>query len=139
MAAPSDSALTFRIIRQLRLTLPNDLELEVDRILGEEPGCRKRHILFAIRSIYVDRSQNATAWHRAILEVCKQLEKDDPLHISMQTAVRHDSYSKQARLSHARPQPFALQALQTLFTVPDWVRWQSRNASSGPKAAGQGW
>ena len=78
MAAPRDSALTSRIISRLRRTLPNDLELEVNKILAEEPECRKRHVLFAIGYINASRSQHVTVWDRATMDVCKQLEKDDP-------------------------------------------------------------
>ena len=78
MAAPADSRFTYRTIKRLRTTLPNELELEVDRILEEEPGCRKRHILYAIRQVYIDRSENANAWSRALLEISKRLEKEDP-------------------------------------------------------------
>ena len=74
MAAPDDSRLTYRTIRRLRDCLPNELELEVDRILEEERGCRKRHILFAIRYIYPPNP----AWSLAIEEIRKRLEREDP-------------------------------------------------------------
>ena len=77
MAAPSDSGQTYRIIRRLQATLPNELESDVDKLLEEEPGCRKRHILFAIRYLRVVRSQG-DAWSLAITEIRKRLEREDP-------------------------------------------------------------
>ena len=40
--------LTGRLVRRLQNTLPNDLESEAQKILQDEPGCTKRHIIFAI-------------------------------------------------------------------------------------------
>ena len=61
MDASEEAALTGRIMRRLQGTLPNDLVLEADKILADEPGCTKRHIIFAI--CYC-RSQGV-AWSRA--------------------------------------------------------------------------
>ena len=61
MGASAEAALTGRIIRRLQGTLPNDLESEADKILADEPGCTKRHIIFAIGYC---RSQGV-AWSRA--------------------------------------------------------------------------
>ena len=77
-AAPNDCDQTFRILKRLRATLPNELEFEVDRILAEEPGCRKRHILFAIRYYHPPVGSQGEAWKWAITEFRKRLQKEDP-------------------------------------------------------------
>ena len=74
MAAPADSGLTYRTIKRLRATLPNDLDIEVDKILEEEPGCRKRHILFALQYIHPP----SPVWREAVKELRKRLQREDP-------------------------------------------------------------
>ena len=65
MDASQEAALTGRIIRRLQATLPNDLDIEADKILTDEPGCTKRHIIFAIGYC---RSQGV-AWSWAAREL----------------------------------------------------------------------
>ena len=74
MAALGESGLTYRIIQRLRATLPNDLDIEVDKILEEEPGCRKRHILFAIQYIHPP----SAVWSAALKDLRKRLQREDP-------------------------------------------------------------
>ena len=68
MDADQEAELTGRLIRRLQNTLPNDLESEAQKILQDEPGCTKRHIIFAIGYC---RSQGVV-WTRAVKAV--QLE-----------------------------------------------------------------
>ena len=57
-----EERLKQRLIRRLQNTLPNDLESEAQKILADEPGCTKRHIIFAIGYC---RSQGFV-WTRAV-------------------------------------------------------------------------
>ena len=63
-----EERLKQRLIRRLQDTLPNDLESEAQKILEDEPGCTKRHLIFAISYC---RSQGVV-WTRAVKAV--QLE-----------------------------------------------------------------
>ena len=72
MDASEEAALTGRLIRRLQGTLPNDIESEPDNILTDEPGCTKRHIIFAIGYC---RSQGV-AWSRAAKELQERLIRD---------------------------------------------------------------
>ena len=72
MDASEEAALTGRLIRRLQGTLPNDLESEADKILTDEPGCTKRHIIFAIGYC---RSQGV-AWSRAAKELQERLIRE---------------------------------------------------------------
>ena len=72
MDVAEEAALTGRIIRRLQGTLPNELEFEVDRILADEPGCTKRHIIFAIGYC---RSQGV-AWSWAVRELQQRLIRE---------------------------------------------------------------
>ena len=72
MDASAEAALTGRIIRRLQGSLPNDLEFEADKILADEPGCTKRHIIFAIGYC---RSQGV-AWSWAAKELQERLIRE---------------------------------------------------------------
>ena len=72
MDASQEAALTGRIIRRLQATLPNDLAIEADKILADEPGCTKRHIIFAIGYC---RSQGV-AWSRAAKELQERIIRE---------------------------------------------------------------
>ena len=72
MDASQEAALTGRIIRRLQATLPNDLDIEADKILTDEPGCTKRHIIFAIGYC---RSQGV-AWSWAVRELQQRLIRE---------------------------------------------------------------
>ena len=74
MAAPADSGLTYRTIQRLRATLPNDLDIEVVRILEEEHGCRKRHMLFAIQYIHTP----SPAMRASLRLLRRRLQREDP-------------------------------------------------------------
>ena len=72
MDASTEAALTGRTIRRLQGTLPNELEFEADKILADEPGCTKRHIIFAIGYC---RSQGI-AWSWAVRELQQRLIRE---------------------------------------------------------------
>ena len=72
MDASQEAALTGRIIRRLQATLPNDLDIEADNILTDEPGCTKRHIIFAIGYC---RSQGVV-WSSAVRELQQRLIRE---------------------------------------------------------------
>ena len=75
MDAEQEAELTGRLIRRLQNTLPNDLESEAQKILQDEPGCTKRHIIFAIgycRGQFHSRRSQGVVWTRAAKAV--QLE-----------------------------------------------------------------
>ena len=72
MDASTEAALTGRIIRRLQGTLPNELEFEADKILADEPGCTKRHIIFAIGYC---RSQGVV-WSWAVRELQQRLIRE---------------------------------------------------------------
>ena len=72
MDAAEEAALEGRIIRRLQGTLPNELEFEADKILADEPGCTKRHIIFAIG---LCRSQGV-AWSWAVRELQQRLIRE---------------------------------------------------------------
>ena len=72
MDVAEEAALEGRIIRRLQATLPNELEFEADKILADEPGCTKRHIIFAIGYC---RSQGV-AWSWAVRELQQRLIRE---------------------------------------------------------------
>ena len=72
MDASEEAELTGRIVRRLQGTLPNDLVIEADKILADEPGCTKRHIIFAIGYC---RSQGVV-WSRPVRTLQQQLIRE---------------------------------------------------------------
>ena len=72
MDASTEAALHGRIIRRLQATLPSELEFEAERILTDEPGCTKRHIIIAIG---YTRSQGV-AWSWAVRELQQRLIRE---------------------------------------------------------------
>ena len=72
MDASTEAFLLGRIVRRLQGTLPNELEFEAEKILTDEPGCTKRHIIFAIG---YTRSQGV-AWSWAVRELQQRLIRE---------------------------------------------------------------